>query len=59
MEYHNSKHVSGEAHAAAKRVVDALAAQGFRIVARRRDSVEFAGPGLQSSQQNPLLGARR
>ena len=33
MEYQNSKHVSGKASAAAKRIVDALTGLGFRISA--------------------------
>jgi hypothetical protein len=59
MEYENSKHVSGEASAAAKRIVDSLAGQGFQIAARQRDSVELLGSGMRSSQQNPLVGASK
>jgi hypothetical protein len=44
---------------AAKRIVDSLAAQGFRIVAQNPDSVELAGPGMQSCRQNPLVGASK
>ncbi len=59
MEYQNSKHVSGEASAAAKRIVDALAAVGFRIAVQQDDSVELLGPGMHSSRQNPLVGASK
>ena len=59
MEYESSKHVSGEASAVAKRIVDTLVGQGFRIAARQRDSVELLGPGMTSSRQNPLVGASK
>jgi hypothetical protein len=59
VEYQNSKHVSGEAHAAAKRIVTSLTGQGFRIVTQNRDLVELAGPGMTSSRQNPLVGASK
>jgi hypothetical protein len=59
MEYQNSKHVSGEASAAGKRIVDSLVGQGFRIVVQNREAVELAGPGMSSSQQNPLVGASK
>lgn len=59
MEYQNAKHVSGEASAAAKRIVASLAAEGFRIVTQNRDLVEMAGPGMSSSSQNPLVGASK
>jgi hypothetical protein len=57
MEYQNAKHVSGEAAAAAKQIVDSLTAQGFRIAREQRGSVDLLGPGMQSSRQNPLVGA--
>jgi len=59
MEYENSKHVSGDASAVAKGIVDSLVGQGFQIAAQQRDSVELLGPGMQSSRQNPLVGASK
>jgi hypothetical protein len=59
MEYQNSKHVPSEASAAAKKIVNSLVAQGFRISVQQRDSVEMLGPGMHSSGQNPLVGASK
>jgi hypothetical protein len=59
MEYQNSKHVRGEANATAKKLVDSLVSQGFRIAVQQRDSVELLGPGMHSSRQNPLVGASK
>jgi hypothetical protein len=43
----------------AKRIVDSLAAQGFRIVTQNRDIAELVGPGMRSSRQNALVGASK
>jgi hypothetical protein len=59
MEYHNSRHIPGDAVAASRRVVDILAGQGFRIAVPQRDAVELLGPGMRSSRQNPLVGASK
>jgi hypothetical protein len=59
MDYQNRKCVGGEVGTAAKRIVDSLAAVGFRILAQQGDSVELAGPGMRSSRQNPLVGASK
>jgi hypothetical protein len=59
VDYQNSKHVPGEASTAAKRIVDLLSGQGFRIFTQNRDVVELAGPGMSSSRQNPLVGASK
>jgi len=59
VEYENSRHVSGDASAVAKKIIDSLVGQGFQIAARQRDSVELLGPGMRSSRQNPLVGASK
>ncbi|HVZ39575.1 MAG TPA: hypothetical protein VHI13_09885 [Candidatus Kapabacteria bacterium] len=37
----------------------ALSANGFRVAERSATSAEFAGPGMRSTNQNPILGASR
>ncbi|MBS1914337.1 MAG: hypothetical protein JST22_20270 [Bacteroidetes bacterium] len=36
-----------------------LSANGFRVAQRSATSAEFAGPGMRSTNQNPILGASR
>ena len=37
----------------------ALTAIGFRLTERTADSLELVGPGMNSTKQNPLVGASR
>ena len=49
--------VDGDASVALRRAVDLLAITGFTIQSRETDTAKLTGPGLKSTNQNPLLGA--
>lgn len=49
--------VDGEVNDAVRRAVDMLAMTGFTIQSRQPGAARLTGPGLNSTKQNPLLGA--
>ncbi len=55
MEHSNSITFMGDVDTA-RRI---LMANGFALVAHDDVSMEFTGPGMQSTKQNPILGASR
>jgi hypothetical protein len=59
MEYEKTVHVSGDVAEAVKTVVQTLARHGFRITRKRDTSAELDGPGMNSSKENPLVGASK
>lgn len=52
-----SKRVSGSPESALQFALTTLTNQGFKIVRQDYHAVTLTGPGLQSTSQNPLLGA--
>jgi hypothetical protein len=59
MEYEKTVHISGDVAKPTGTVVETLARHGFRIVRKRETSAELDGPGMNSSKQNPLVGASK
>jgi len=59
MRYDTSLRFNGDPSAALEGAIAPLTALGFRIVERGPTSIDFAGPGMNSSRQSALLGATR
>jgi hypothetical protein len=59
MRYTTSVPFRGNLTEALQLAASSLTSIGFRIVAKDNASVEFAGPGMNSTRQSPLLGASR
>ena len=57
--YETDAPLARDAADALDRAEAALSAAGFRIADRPRDGLVAEGPGLRSTNQNPLLGATR
>lgn len=59
MQYSNSAHFSGDSQRLLAAASTILMTNGFEVVRQDRQQIEFVGPGLNSTRQNPLLGASR
>ena len=59
MDYETSIPFSGDADNALETGTTVLISNGFRIESKDERSIEFVGPGMRSTRQNPLLGASR
>lgn len=59
MEYSITIPFRGDAGKAFDAATTILTTNGFAITDRRQSTLEFTGPGLRSTRQNPLLGASR
>jgi len=57
--YSASRSYSGETAPAFDRAINILGAAGFTIQQQGRDSIEFTGPGLNSSRESAILGATK
>ncbi len=57
--YSASTSYSGESAPAFDRALSILGAAGFTIQQQDRDSIEFTGPGLNSSRESAILGATK
>ncbi len=55
--YSASTSYSGESETAFARALSILGAAGFTVQQQDRDSIEFTGPGLNSSRESAILGA--
>lgn len=59
MEYTNSQPFTDDTEKAFETASRVLMANGFELVAQDGTSMEFTGRGMNSTKQNPLLGATR
>lgn len=59
MTYSNSVAVTGDAQRVLASASTILMTIGFEVVEQAGDRIEFVGPGLSSTRQNPILGASK
>jgi hypothetical protein len=59
MTYSNSIAFTGDPQRLLAAAATILMTNGFAVVQQEGDQIEFIGPGLNSTKQNPLLGAAR
>lgn len=55
--YSNSVECTGDAQQILAAVSTVLITNGFSVVKQEHRQIEFAGPGMNSTKQNPLVGA--
>lgn len=58
-DYETSAEFSGEAEAALSFLIQTFTQLGFRIEQKDARRLEFSGPGMNSTQQNPLMAVSR
>jgi hypothetical protein len=59
MPYSNSIAFTGDSQRLLASAATILMTNGFAVVQQEGDQIEFVGPGLNSTRQNPILGASR
>ena len=57
MKYSKTISIPGNSEKASDFLLKTFTNEGFRIVSKSRHALEFTGPGMSSTRQNPLRGA--